>query len=148
MTIKQEKFCDEYILNGGNSAAAARAAGYAAESARVTGSRLINRQDVRQAVNQRLDNLASEKIIAEQELLEFLSSVVRGEVEEEIAVPSGKKVIVKCNCNSRLKACEMLCKIYNMFKRTDDEPKESGAELLTTTLLSIWQKEEKESAQA
>ena len=104
----------------------------------MTGSRLINRQDVRQAVNQRLDEIASEKIIAEQELLEFLSSVVRGEVEEEIAVPSGKKVIVKCNCNSRLKACEMLCKIYGMFKRTDDEPKVDGGQLLIKTLVILY----------
>lgn len=146
MTIKEERFCDEYILSGGNQSAAARAAGYSANGAKVVGSRLASRFDVRQAVNQRLDEIASEKIVAAQELLEFLSAVIRGDVEEEIVVPSGKKIKAKCNCNSRLKACEMLCKIYGMFKRVDDEPKVDGGQLLIETLEAVWRKNDKETA--
>lgn len=148
MTIKQEKFCDEYILSGGNASAAARAAGYSVNGSNVVGNRLLARPDVKGEIKSRLDEIRSEKVVDEKELLEFLSAVIRGEVVEEIVVPSGKKICAKVNCANRLKAAETLCKIYGLFKRGDDEPKIDGGALLTETLLQVWSKQEnKETAQ-
>ena len=147
MTERTKKFCDNFIRNGGNAAKSARDAGFSPNSSKVTGSRLMARDDVRNAIGERLSELESERVADAKELLEFLSATMRGEIEEEIATNSGKVVRVKCNCNSRLKAAEMLCKVYGMFKRTDDEPKDTGAELLITTLESIWQKDSDEAAQ-
>lgn len=141
MTTMQKKFCDEYILSGGNSAAAARSAGYSSRGAKVVGSKLLAREDVRKAIDTKLAEIASEKTADAKELLEFLTAAMRGQIEEEVATNSGKVVRVKNNCSSRLKAAETLCRIYGLFKRSDEEPKDSGAELLVTTLEKIWQKE-------
>jgi len=138
MTHKQKTFCDEYILTGGNSAAAARAAGYAVDSAKVTGSKLLKRPDVRSAIDTKLESLISEKTADARELLEFLSAVMRGQIQEEVVVPSGKKVKVKVNCASRLKAAETLCKIYGLFKRVDDEPKNDFTEMYVEALNAVW----------
>lgn len=152
MTIKQRNFVDEYIINGGNGAAAARKAGYAECTAKARSSRLLRRDDVRQTIDTRLDELQSEKIVTQAEILEFLSSVLRGEVKETIVTPGGKKFVIPVRCAERLRAAENLCKIYGMFKRDEEENKNSGAELLISTLSKIGEKipekfdDEKQSA--
>lgn len=145
MTSKQEKFCDEYILSGGNAAAAARSAGYSLNGANVKGATLKKNPAVKQAIEARLDEIRSEKTVDARELLEFLSSTVRGEILETFITQSGKRFEVKANVASRLKAAEMLCKIYGLFKRGDDEPKTDGAALLMSTLEKIWQKQQAEA---
>lgn len=142
MTTKQKRFIDEYILQGGNQSAAAIAAGYSENGAKVRGSILAARSDVRGAIDAKLDEISSAKTADAKELLEFLTAVMRGEIEEVLVVPSGKKVKVPCNCSARLRAAETLCRIYGLFKRDEAEPKNTGAELLINTLEKIWQKEQ------
>ena len=141
MTSKQETFVDAYILNGGNSAAAARSAGYSLNSSKVTGAKLMKRPEIRAAIDTRLDELKSERTADVKELLEFLTSTLRGEIEEVLVVPSGKKVKVPCNCSARLRAAETLCKIYGLFRRADDEPKNDSTNLFVETLTKIWEKD-------
>ena len=50
LTLKQERFAKEYVRNGGNATQAAIAAGYAARSAEMTGSRTIRNDKVLQAI--------------------------------------------------------------------------------------------------
>ncbi len=146
-TYKQERFCEEYILSGGNSAAAARNAGYSASSANVTGSKLLRQPEIRQAIDAKIESVANEKIAESQEILEFLTAVMRGQSTEIFVTNSGKAIEIPANVATRLRAAETLCKIYGMFKRSDDEPKETGAQLLVTTLEKVWQKDSAESAQ-
>ena len=50
LTPRQERFVDHYLENGGNSAAAAREAGYAEGSAKVTGCRLLTKANLKQTI--------------------------------------------------------------------------------------------------
>ena len=50
LTARQERFVDHYLENGGNSAAAAREAGYAEGSAKVTGCRLLTKANLKQTI--------------------------------------------------------------------------------------------------
>lgn len=50
LTARQERFIDHYLENGGNSAAAAREAGYAEGSAKVTGCRLLTKANLKQTI--------------------------------------------------------------------------------------------------
>jgi len=148
MTERQKTFCDSYILSNGNSAAAARSAGYSPNGAKVTGSRLLARDDVRNAIGERLSELESERIADAREILETLTAIMRGNSQEEVVVPSGKIIRVKVGCANRLKAAEILCKIYGLFKRADDEPKTDVAELYVDTLTAIWEKQSDEGKKA
>jgi len=51
LTDKQERFCQEYIIDG-NAAAACRRAGYSERSARITGHRLLTKDDIRRRVSE------------------------------------------------------------------------------------------------
>jgi hypothetical protein len=51
LTDKQERFCQEYVIDL-NSAAAARRAGYSERSARITGHRLLTKDDIRRRVSE------------------------------------------------------------------------------------------------
>ena len=54
LTDKQERFCQEYIIDG-NAAAACRRAGYAEKSARITGNRLLTKDDIRRRISELRD---------------------------------------------------------------------------------------------
>ena len=51
LTDKQEMFCREYVIDL-NSAAAARRAGYSERSARITGHRLLTKDDIRRRISE------------------------------------------------------------------------------------------------
>lgn len=152
MTRRQEIFTDEYIKCGGNGAAAARKAGYAECTAKSRSSKLLRRDDVRGAIAERLDEIKSRKIAEQQELLEFLTRIIRGQESDVVVVPSGKKFTIPVNCACRLKACEMMLKVYGAFNQKDVDDKPSATELFVSTLTRISEKipekfdDEKQSA--
>ena len=53
LTEKQDAFCDEYVANGGQGTAAAKAAGYAEKSAHVEANRLLKNPLILQEVYKR-----------------------------------------------------------------------------------------------
>ncbi len=58
LTIKQARFCDEYVVCG-NAAAAARAAGYRERSARQIGFENLTKHDIQAAIQARQQALAA-----------------------------------------------------------------------------------------
>lgn len=138
MTRQQERFVDEYILAGGNAATAAKNAGYKSSAAKVTGARLLKRPEIRQSIDARLDELKSEQVADERELLEFLTAAMRGLHTEFVVTNSGKKFELPIRCAERLRACDMLCKIYGMYRRDAEDDKPSGMELFVSTLEKVW----------
>lgn len=137
MTEKRKRFCDEFILNGGNAAAAARSAGYSPKGANVTGAQLLADGEVRSTIDGRLESLRGEKIADEQELLQHLTTIARGETTDESATPSGKVVTLKTNTATRLRAIETLLKVFGSFKK-DTEQKNDGSALFVETLERVW----------
>lgn len=88
LTGKQERFID-YFIETDNAAEAARKAGYSKRTANRIGSENLKKTVIQQAIKKRLEELKNERTATLQEALEFMTAVMRGEVEEEVVVTEG-----------------------------------------------------------
>ena len=77
MTPRQQKFCDEYLISG-NATDAAIKAGYSAKTAKQMASENLAKPDLKAYIEAQLAALHSEKIADATEVLEYLTSVMRG----------------------------------------------------------------------
>ena len=145
MTARQKRFVEEYLLCG-NSAEAARRAGYSVKTANRLGSRLLKNPEISAAIAERRIVMANEKILTATDLQEFLSSVIRGEVQDEQLmarlVGKGCSVIERhkytAAVKDRLRAAELLGKIIGAF----DKQEASDANIFISTLKNIWAHED------
>ena len=87
LTEKQKKFCDEYIKLG-NATQAAINAGYSKRTARSQGQRLVTNVDIKNYIDERMEQLASERIMGAQEILERLTLIAKAEITETVVVAS------------------------------------------------------------
>lgn len=138
LTIKQARFVDYYIQTG-NASEAARRAGYSPKTSYSIGEENLRKPEIRQAVEKRLKELESQRIAETKEVLEHLTSVLRGELTEEIVTPTGKKVSTAVRETDKLRAAEMLLKVAGAFKDKLDV-KVDGAQLFVQTMEKVWQK--------
>ena len=113
MNERQRRFVDAYIQTA-NATEAARRAGY--KSPNVTAAKLLVKSSIRTEINRRLNELKTASTADTKEILEHLTSVVRGELSEEIVTNSGKLMTVKVSERDRLKAAEMLLKVNGAFR--------------------------------
>ena len=115
---RQRKFCDEYLRTM-NAKQSAISAGYSPKTAETQGSTLLCNQKVKAYLKLRLEELSSEKIAKAQEVLENLTSIIRGETTEENAfidkMGNEKIVVTKTKTKDRLKALELLGKYYRLY---------------------------------
>lgn len=118
LTLKQKRFADEYIITG-NAMESAIKAGYSENYAKAQSHKLLENVGIKNYIDERLKILDSEKIADQKEILEFLTSAMRGEVTEPILRNSGdfEQVIVdvKPNVATRKAAAELLGKRYKMW---------------------------------
>lgn len=114
LTIKQLKFIESYIVSG-NATQAAIEAGYSKKTAAQTGNENLRKPDIMKALEKRTEALQSEKVDSQQDIVEFLSSVRRGEVKEQIVTSSGYVVEVPAKITDRVKAAELMGKRYAMW---------------------------------
>ena len=94
MTERQKRFIDHYIQTA-NASEAARLAGYSERTARIHAAKLLAKTNIREKIDKRLKELESARIAETKELLEHLTSVIRGQVTEEVVTNSGKKFVVE-----------------------------------------------------
>jgi phage terminase small subunit len=85
LTIKQYKFIDFYIKYG-NIAKAAREAGYSKNNANQSGNALMQIEYVRKEIEWRMQQFESEKIADAQEIMEYFTRVMRGEVKDQFGL--------------------------------------------------------------
>lgn len=120
MTDKQKRFCDDYLIDC-NAARAYRAAYPSVkreEAARACGSRLLTNANVKAYLEEQMEKLRSEKVADAREVLEYLTSVIRGETESQIVVVEGtgdgcseaRPLMKAPDEKERLKAAELLGK--------------------------------------
>ncbi len=118
LTERQQEF-DDYYIETLNAAEAARLAGYSAKNARKIGSDLLKKDYIQEAIKERLDEIASKRIADSTEVMEFITSVLRGENESEVLAGDGCggsiRMKKKPDCKERLKAAELLGKRYGLF---------------------------------
>ncbi|WP_424236344.1 terminase small subunit [Bhargavaea ginsengi] len=86
---KQQAFADYYIEHGNAYQAAVRA-GYSKNYAKGNVSKLLENERVKTYIQERLEEIKSERVADQQEVMEFLTSVMRGEVDEPITVLAGE----------------------------------------------------------
>lgn len=121
LTEKQRRFVDYYIETG-NASEAARRAGYAEKAAYRTGSENLRKPQVKAAIDARLKALEDKRIAKADEVLQFLTSTLRGEVKEERVVVEGtgegrsdaRIITMQVSARDRLDAAKSLLKRYPM----------------------------------
>ena len=118
MNTRQRKFCDEYLISG-NATDAAIKAGYSPKTAKSIGQRLLTFVDLKQYIETELEKLHSAKIADAQEVLEYLTAVMRGQHTEQVLklVGDGIQTVtdIDVSAKERLKAAELIGKRYGMF---------------------------------
>lgn len=123
LTLKQQRFADEYIISG-NATEAAIKAGYSKKTARSIADENLTKPDIKTYIDEKLKELSDKKIADQHEVLAYLTSVLRGETQSEIVVVEGQgegisraKPMQKApDERERLKAAELLGKRMGLFK--------------------------------
>ena len=77
LTAKQQRFVSEYLKDC-NATQAALRAGYSEKSAYSIGQRLLKKVEVKLAVEEEMERLRTENTADSQEVVEYLTSVMRG----------------------------------------------------------------------
>lgn len=132
LTIKQQRFADEYIISG-NATEAAMKAGYAKKAAYQQGAENLKKPHIREYIDERLETINSAKIADQTEVLQYLTSVMRGTSQSAVVVIEGDgdgvssaRLMEKTpDEKEKLKAAELLGKRYGAFT----EKVEVGADL-------------------
>lgn len=118
LTEKQKRFADYYIELG-NATEAAIKANYSKKTARMIASENLHKPHIRAYIDEALSKKDAERIASQDEILEFLTAVMRGEVTEPVAVLDGdgyqKVVDLKPNAQARRAAAELLGKRHMMW---------------------------------
>lgn len=119
MTAKQRKFCEEYLIDCNATQAEIRA-GYSPKTAYSIGIENLKKPELKAYIEERLELLRSQKTADAKEVLEYLTSVMRGEHTEQILqlVGDGVQTItdIDVSAKERLKAAELIGKRYGLFK--------------------------------
>lgn len=119
MNAKQKRFCDEYLINCNATQAAIRA-GYSPKTAKQIGQENLTKPDLKKYIDEQLERIHSEKTADAQEVLEYLTAVMRGEHTEQVLKLIGEGVQtvtdIDVSARERLKAAELIGKRYGMFK--------------------------------
>ena len=99
-------------------------AGYSENYAKSDGCKILENPSVKNYIDEKLKELSDKKVANQQEVLEYLTSVMRGESNSEIVVIEGQgegvsraKPMQKLpDEKERLKAAELLGKRMGLFK--------------------------------
>lgn len=113
---KELKFAEEWLKTT-NATQSAIKAGYSARTAYSAGNRLLKKVDVRQYIDERLAEMKESSIADTNEVMQFLSSTMRGDIPDQFGLDPA--------LNDRIKAAELLGKRYKMFT---DKQEISGAD--------------------
>ncbi|KOP29491.1 terminase [Exiguobacterium sp. BMC-KP] len=118
MTPKQQRFCDEYLIDLNATQAAIRA-GYSEKTAAVIGVQNLTKLNIRSYIDERMKSKTTALIASQDEVLEYLTGVLRGEEKGTVLVGQGQgfQIVSKetPTVSERTKAAELLGKRYRLF---------------------------------
>ena len=125
LTEKQKAFCDYYIetLNATESYKRAYHNVTKQRTAESAGNRLLSNVEVKKYIDDKLKEIQSNRIAKAEEVLEYLTKVIRDEEREEVVVTVNtgdfqsevRKVDKKLSAKDKIKAAELLGKRYRLF---------------------------------
>lgn len=131
LTEKQKRFADEYIISG-NATQAAIKAGYSKKTANRIATENLSKLVIKNYIDERLAKLESKRIANAQEVLEYLTGVMRGDEKEEVMTEDGVSYR-EPSVKNKLKAAELLGKRHALFT----EKQEISANVASTKLDDI-----------
>lgn len=122
LTAKQQRFVDEYLIDLNATQAAIRA-GYSTKTARQVAAENMSKPYISEAIQKRMEEKDKDLIASQDEILKYLTSVLRGtSTSEEIVVEGtgqGFSKAVKVGKlpseKDKLKAAELLGKRYGIY---------------------------------
>ena len=103
---KELVFAEEWLKTT-NATQSAIKAGYSARTAYSAGSRLLKKVDVKQYIDERLAEMKENSIADTDEVMQFLSSTMRGDIPDQFGLDPA--------LNDRIKAAELIGKRYKLF---------------------------------
>nr|DAK86599.1 MAG TPA: Terminase small subunit [Caudoviricetes sp.] len=127
LTLKQKKFADEYIISG-NATQSAIKAGYSKKTAGVIAVENLEKPNIKAYIDERLKELDDKAIAKQEEVLQYLTAVMRGQSKSAVVVIEGlgeglslARTINKTpDEKDRIKAAELLGKRYGAFTEKVD----------------------------
>jgi len=148
MTEKQQRFCDEYLIDLNGTQAAIRA-GYSKKTAAVIATENLRKPNIQEYIEKRMAEKEESLIAKQNEVMKYLTSVMRRELKESIVVTLQNKtekwvkdedtgklkkqtiteespavVEIPAKLSDANKAAELLGKAYAMFtEKIDSEEK-------------------------
>jgi phage terminase small subunit len=128
MTAKQQRFCDEYLIDLNATQAAIRA-GYSKKTAYSIGVENLKKPEIKKYIADRMAEKDAALIADQDEVLKYLTSVLRGETQSEVVVVEGQgdgyseaRTMHKApDEKERLKAAELLGKRYGLYTEKINE---------------------------
>lgn len=106
LTEKQKAFC-EYYIKSLNATEAAKLAGYSEKTAYASGAENLRKPQIKQYIDSVMKNLQSERIADADEILQYLTDVMRGKVKDQFDMDA--------SITDRTRAAELLGKRYRLF---------------------------------
>ena len=142
LTEKQKRFVDAYIETG-NASESARRAGYSPKTAFRSGQENMQKPAIKQALAARLKEIESKRIANVTEVMEFLTSALRGELADENVVVEGtgdgcseaRIIETRISSRDRLNAAQQLLKRFP--RQMDVAEQEARIKRLTSELESM-----------
>lgn len=127
MTDKQKRFCDEYLIDLNATQAAIRA-GYSPKYANTNAFKLLQITALKDYICKRMQEKDNNLIASQDEILIYLTSVLRGESQATEIVVEGtgegcseaRTVLKAPSEKERLKAAELLGKRYGIYADTEE----------------------------
>lgn len=83
---EQHKAFADYYIETDNATEAAKRAGYSEKTAYSIGSRLLKNVEISAYIQERMASKEKERIASQDEVLEFLTQVMRGEVQDQLGL--------------------------------------------------------------
>lgn len=117
LTEKQQLFVIEYVKDCNATQAAIRA-GYSKKTAKSIATENLSKPYLKEAIRQLLDKMKKESIASADEVLQYLTSVMRGNQTDDVVITSPDKTqeIVKIHAptRDRIQAANLLAKRYGL----------------------------------
>jgi phage terminase small subunit len=117
LTARQQRFCDEYLIDLNATQAAIRA-GYSEKYAHTNAAKLLRNTTIKDFIAARMAEKESDLIADQDEVLKFLTAVMRGENKDErvFVNANGEMESIEFRQQSnQIKAAEMLAKRYGLL---------------------------------
>lgn len=116
LTEKQKRFCDEYLIDLNATQAAIRA-GYSEKTAHSIGAENLTKPEIQKRLSDRMNERESKLIADQDEILQYLTSVMRGEEKASTVIDGNGDTITgeMPSVKDRIRAAELLGKRYGIY---------------------------------